>query len=145
MTVFNLHSCMEAPIEPNLHRFPSSVPILLFIMQGGYFCDAQCSSWYKTSKTSLLRDSARIGCLNPLKFAALSPLPIVKNVTKTIARQTKNLESFQFLEKFCMFLVDIYMFTVCSSYVVVCCFMFLLYSGTPKKVLECSKLSRQFV
>ena len=72
---------------------------------------------------------------------AKRPLPTVKNVPKTIARQTKNLESFQFLEKFCMFLVDSYMFFVCSSYVVVCSWMFLLCSGTHKKVLECSKLS----
>ena len=84
-------------------------------------------------------------CLTPNGWGCLSPLPTVKNVPKTIARQTKNLESVQFLEKFCMFLVDCYMFFVCSSYVVVCCCTFLLCSGTPKKVLECLKLSWEFL
>ena len=55
----------------------------------------------------------------------LSPLPTVKKAPKNIARQTKNLESFQFLEIFCMFLVDSYMFFVRSSDVVVCSWMFL--------------------
>ena len=45
-----------------------------------------------------------------LPLFPLSPLPTVKNVLKTIARYTKNLELFQFLEKFGMFLV-------CSLYV----------------------------
>ena len=64
----------------------------------------------------------------------LGPLPTVKNVLKTIANQTKNLEGFQFLEKFCICLVDSCTFFVCLSYVVVSCCMFLLSSGTPKKV-----------
>ena len=44
-----------------------------------------------------------------------------------------------------MFLVDSYKFFVCSSDVVGCSCMFLLCSGTPKKVLECSKPSWQFL